>query len=72
MFRKDFAALPVVFDSAIKESWVDATVQEVFPVFVGIEGMQRILRMCLASLVYHQDEVLNFAPNHLAMNIPIF
>jgi hypothetical protein len=44
----------------------------VFPAFVGVEGMQRILRMCLASLVYHCDEVLNFAPNHLARNIPIF
>jgi hypothetical protein len=55
MFHKDFAASPVVFDSAIEESWLDATVQEVFPAFVGVEGMQPILRMCLASLVYHRE-----------------
>jgi hypothetical protein len=47
-------------------------VQEVFPAFAGVKGMQCILWMYLASLVYHQDEVFNFAPNHLARNIPIF
>jgi hypothetical protein len=73
MFRKDFAVSPVIFDSAIDEGWLDATVAEVFPTFAGVEGMQRILRMCLTSLVYHQDEVLNFGPNHVARNsIPIF
>ena len=73
MFRKDFAASPVVFDGAIDEGWVDATVAEVFPIFAGVKGMQHILRMCLASLVYHRDEVLNFVPNHVARNsIPIF
>jgi hypothetical protein len=48
-------------------------VEEVFPAFAGVEGMQRILRMCLASLVHHRDKVLNFGPNHIARNsIPIF
>jgi hypothetical protein len=73
MFWRDFAASPIVFDSTIKESWVDATMHEVFPAFVGVKGsMQRILWMCLASLVYHQDKMLNFVPNHLARNNPIF
>jgi hypothetical protein len=73
MFWKDFAAYPVMFDSTIDESWVDATIEEVFPAFAGIEGMQRILWMCLASLVHHRDKVLNFGPNHIARNsIPIF
>jgi hypothetical protein len=73
MFQKDFAASPVMFSSAIDESWVDATVKEVFPAFSGVDGMKRILRMCLASLVHHRDEVLHFQPNHIARNaIPIF
>jgi hypothetical protein len=73
MFWKDFAASPIVFDSTIEESWVDATVAEVFPAFAGVKGMQHILWMCLASLVYHRDKVLNFGPNHIARNaIPIF
>ena len=62
-----------MFDSTIDESWVDATVKEVFPAFAGVDGMQRILRMCLASLVHHREEVLCFAPNHIARNgLPIF
>jgi hypothetical protein len=73
MFWKDFAASPVVFDSTIEESWVNATIAEVFPAFAGIKGMQRILWMCLASLVYHTDQVLHFGPNYIARNaIPIF
>jgi hypothetical protein len=73
MFRKDFAASPVMFASTIDESWVDATVKEVFPAFAGVEGMKRILRMCLASLVHNKDEVLQFQPNHIARNaIPIY
>jgi hypothetical protein len=73
MFRKDFAASPILFNSAIDESWVDATINEVFPAFAGIEDMKHILRLCLASLVHHREEVLSFGPNHIARDaIPIF
>jgi hypothetical protein len=55
MFWKDFAASPIAFDSAINESWVDATMKEFFPAFAGVEGMQHILWMYLSSLVYHRE-----------------
>jgi hypothetical protein len=60
MFWKDFAASPIVFDSAIKVSWVKATTQELLSAFTGVKGMQRILWMCIASLVYHRDKSAEF------------
>jgi hypothetical protein len=52
---------------------VDATINKLIPAFAGVKGMQHILRMCLASLVQHREEVLSFGPNHIACDaIPIF
>ncbi len=44
-----------------------------FPCFYELQGMNRILKQCLASLVHHRNIVLNFEPNHPARNcISIF
>ena len=34
--------------------------------------MDRILSRCLASLVYHQQHVLNFPADHIARSIPLY
>jgi hypothetical protein len=48
------------------------TVSDVFPHFESTAGMGRIvLQMCLASLVYHQEKVLAFDPNHIARTISL-
>jgi hypothetical protein len=48
-------------------------VSNVFPMFGATEGMGRILRMCLASLVHHRAKLLALDPNHITRtSISIF
>jgi hypothetical protein len=74
MMSSNFASSPAFFADDTDEDWIKTNVEEVFPHFVeSADGMGRILRMCLASLVHHKDEVLGFDPNHIARtSISIF
>jgi hypothetical protein len=49
-----------------------STVADVFPHFQLTVGMGQILRMCLASLVYHKALVLALDANHIARTISLF
>jgi hypothetical protein len=67
------ATLAAFFEANTDEDWTKTTVHDVFPYFELADGMGRILRMCLASLVHHSDKVLAFEPNHIARtSISIF
>jgi hypothetical protein len=66
MMSANFASSPAFFNATTDKDWLNTTVSEVFPMFESTEGMGRILRMCLASLVHHRDEVLAFNTNHVA------
>jgi hypothetical protein len=73
MMSANFASSPAFFDETTDEDWIQTTVREVFPHFETAEGMGRISRMCLASLVHHRAEVLALDPNHIARtSISIF
>ena len=72
MMSEFFAVSPAFFDETVGEEWIESMVVEVFPHFQSIEGMSRILKMSLASLIHHQKTVMAFDPNHLARSIPIF
>jgi hypothetical protein len=72
MMSENFAASPAFFDETVEDTWIKSMVGEVFPQFQSIEGMDRILRMSLASLIHHRETVMSFDPNHLARSIPIF
>jgi hypothetical protein len=73
MMSADFASSPVFFDDTTNKEWIKTTVCDVFPHFETAEGMGRISRMCLASLIYHRDAVLALDPNHIARtSISIF
>jgi hypothetical protein len=72
MINGDFAVSPAFFDETMDEEWIKSMVSEVFPFFESVEGMQRILRMSLASLIYHRDKVMAFDANHVARGISIY
>jgi hypothetical protein len=72
MMDDNFASSPAFFDDTVGDDWIQSMTGEVFPEFLSIPGFDRILRMCLASLIHHQETVMTFEPNHLARNIPIF
>jgi hypothetical protein len=73
MMNGDFAVSPAFFDDDVDAVWLQNTINDVFPQFRSVVGMDRVLRMCLASLIHHRDEVTAFAPSHIARrNIPIF
>jgi hypothetical protein len=72
MMNGDFAASPVFFDESMDEEWIKSTIGEVFPFFESAQGMQRILRMCLASLIHHREKVMAFDVNHVARGLSIY
>jgi hypothetical protein len=73
LMSTNFATSSAFFEANTDEDWTKTTVHDVFPYFESEDGMGRILRMCLASLVHHRDKVLAFEPNHIARtSISIF
>jgi hypothetical protein len=72
MMNGKFASSPTFFDEGVDANWMTDTIGKVFPNFQSIEGMDRILRISLASLVHNQEKVMAFDANHIARSIPIF
>eukprot|EP00978_Attheya_sp_CCMP212_P002964 scaffold6069_cov63-Attheya_sp.AAC.5 len=73
MVNGDFAVSPAFFPDNADDDLIKKLLRDVFPHFTSMTGMERILRMCLASLLYHRDEVQAFVPIHIARNgISIF
>ena len=55
MMSGDFATSPAFFQEDTEEELISNVVSDDFPHFeTSSDGMGRILRMCAASLVYHQ------------------
>jgi hypothetical protein len=72
MMNGEFASSPAFFDDGVDENWMTETIGKVFPNFQSVEGMDRILRISLASLVHNREKVMAFDANHIARSIPIF
>eukprot|EP00978_Attheya_sp_CCMP212_P006421 scaffold14652_cov75-Attheya_sp.AAC.1 len=73
MVNGDFAVSPAFFSDDTDDALVKNVVKDVFPHFSSMLGTERMLRMCLASLLHHRDKVLAFDSNHIARNgISIF
>ncbi|KAE9052354.1 hypothetical protein PR001_g597 [Phytophthora rubi] len=67
-----FAALPPHFSSPVS-STVEVDVARVFPGLVDADELRPILHLCLASLVYHGDYLLeNLAPSHALLSTYLF
>jgi hypothetical protein len=73
MTNGDFATTPAFFPADTDDTLLQNMLNDVFPHFTLMDGMERILRMCLASLLHHREKVKLFDPNHIARNgISIF
>jgi hypothetical protein len=72
MMNGEFASSPAFFDDSVDANWMTETIGKVFPNFQSVIGMDRILRISLASLIHHQEKVMAFDANHIARSIPIF
>jgi hypothetical protein len=72
MMSAEFATLPAFFKDDTDDGLIVDTVKTVFPHFQNVGGMRRILRMCTASLIHHQETVQGFDSNHIARTIIIF
>jgi hypothetical protein len=64
MMNGDFAVPPAFFYDEVDAVWLQNTMNNVFPQFWSVVGMGQVLRMCLASLIHHCDEVTAFAPEY--------
>ena len=71
MANGEFATSPAIFEDIDKET-LDMATAEVFPHFCEMEGMERILARCLASLQYHRKYVLTFPADHVARSISLY
>ena len=73
-----FASTPVHFEERVNKQRLNKTLDAVFPHFRKVQGMNRILTNCLASLLFHSEHVVGsdrmegFAPNHAARSIPVY
>jgi hypothetical protein len=72
MMNGEFASSPAFFDDDVDANWMTETIGKVFANFQLVVGMDRILRISLASLIHHQEKVMAFNANHIARSIPIF
>ena len=72
MMNGEFASSPAFFDDGVDANWMTKTIGKVFPNFQPVVGMDRILRISLASLIHHREKVMAFDANHIARSIPIF
>jgi hypothetical protein len=72
MMSGDFATLPAFFKEDRDEGLISRAVNDVFPHFQMTPGMGRILQMCTASLIFHQETVLAFNANQVTRTISIF
>ena len=58
MMKPDFANSPAFFTGIVDQKAVQRALDLTFPHFRGVEGMERLLVMCIASLSWHSDIVL--------------
>jgi hypothetical protein len=72
MMNGKLASSPAFFDDNVDANWTPETPGKVFPNFQSAKGMDRILRISLASLIHNQEKVMAFYANHIARSIPIF
>ncbi|GAX10566.1 hypothetical protein FisN_14Lu064, partial [Fistulifera solaris] len=74
LMSSDFASSPAYFcPEVVDNEWMANCVKKVFPCFHHINGMQKILQRCLASMIHHHDYVARFEANHPARkSIAIF
>jgi hypothetical protein len=72
MMNGEFASSPAFFDDSVDTNWMTETIGKVIPNFQSVVGMDRIVRISLASLIYHREKVMAFDANHIARRIPIF
>jgi hypothetical protein len=72
MMNGEFASSPAFFDDGVDANWMTETIGKVFPNFQSVVGMDRILRISLASLIHHREKVMAFDANHIARSILIF
>jgi hypothetical protein len=68
MLREDFAVSPPHFSNEDFE-WIEPTRLLQFPMVASVIGFQRMTRMCLASLLYHNSWLSSYLqPNHIIFN----
>jgi hypothetical protein len=72
MMNGKFASSPALFVDGVDANWMTETIGKVFLNFQSVVGMDRILRISLASLIHHGEKVMAFDANHIARSIPIF
>ena len=70
--NEEFATSPPFFDAETEDEMVKSAIAEVFPHFNNMEGWDRILNRCLASLLHHRDYVLSLSDHHVARSIPLY
>ena len=66
MYRRDFGASQVFFGDGVDRDWLLRAVDCAFPCFTKVEGIGKLTRHLLASLVYHRQVVMGWDPNHVA------
>jgi hypothetical protein len=68
----DLAISPPYFDQPSDLKWIDEMVQVQFHVLKKIPEFGLLLRMCLASLIYHGRWIAaNLGPNHVVRNAAV-
>jgi hypothetical protein len=58
ILREDFGCSPPYFIQVIDRNWVDDLVTRQFRTVHSIQGLGRLTRMCLASIIYHREWIL--------------
>jgi hypothetical protein len=53
MMNGKFASSTAFFDDGADINWMTETIGKVFPNFQPVEGMDRIMRISLASIIHH-------------------
>ena len=75
LLSPDFAlALPqFVNNTGEWRNWIDAKVELVFGMVNGSQLHEKLLEMCLASLIYHCKYIMDFDGNHCILQAcPLF
>ena len=73
MMDESFSMSALFFAEDADQQLIQDTINSTFPHFCKMEGMGRILRRCLASLVDRSKHVAeHLDPNHPIMSIPLY
>ncbi len=72
MMDGEFASSPAFVDDCVDENWMMVSIGKVSPNFQSVEGMDRILRISLTSIVNNGEKVMAFGANHIARSIQVF